>query len=139
MADAVWRAQWAEQREFHAMMRQRAESGARCEEQRRQIAIDEVRAHAKEQNQIAATDAAGSDAAAMRVRDAADRLAATPSNCPGDSGVARRGEAAARAAMVLSDMFKRADARAGELAKAYDRARIAGLACEFAYQSVRIE
>ena len=47
-----------------------------------------------------------------------------------------RGQAATRAAMVLSDLFARADARAGELAKAYDRARIAGLACEASYNAL---
>jgi hypothetical protein len=39
--------------------------------------------------------------------------------------------------MVLSDMFQRADKRAGELAKAYDAARIAGLACERSYGALR--
>jgi hypothetical protein len=38
--------------------------------------------------------------------------------------------------MVLSDLLARADARAGELAKAYDGARIAGLACEGAYNAL---
>ncbi|WP_371857404.1 DUF2514 family protein [Pseudomonas sp. Irchel s3b2] len=38
-----------------------------------------------------------------------------------------------RAAMVLSDLFRRADKRAQELAAAYDRSRIAGLACERSY------
>ena len=43
--------------------------------------------------------------------------------------VTARGQAATRAAMVLSDLLARADARAGELAKAYDRARIAKEQC----------
>jgi len=54
----------------------------------------------------------------------------------GDTGVAQRGASATRAAMVLSELFERADKRAGELAVAYDRARIAGLACERSYQSL---
>ncbi|WP_286917586.1 MULTISPECIES: DUF2514 family protein [Pseudomonas] len=33
-------------------------------------------------------------------------------------------------------MIERADARAAELAKAYDRARIAGQACERAYDLI---
>lgn len=37
---------------------------------------------------------------------------------------------ATRAAMVVSKLLERADARAGDLAKAYDRSRIAGQACE---------
>jgi hypothetical protein len=38
--------------------------------------------------------------------------------------------------MVLSDMLARADARAGELAAVYDRARIAGRQCEMEYNSL---
>ncbi|PZQ36549.1 MAG: DUF2514 domain-containing protein, partial [Pseudomonas putida] len=38
--------------------------------------------------------------------------------------------------MVLSDLLTRADARAGELAKAYDRARIAGQTCEASYNAL---
>jgi len=38
---------------------------------------------------------------------------------------------------VLSELFQRADKRAGELAAAYDRARIAGQACERSYDSMR--
>ncbi|AFK71726.1 hypothetical protein YSA_09158 [Pseudomonas putida ND6] len=38
--------------------------------------------------------------------------------------------------MVLSDLLTRADARAGELAQAYDRARIAGHQCEASYDAL---
>jgi hypothetical protein len=38
--------------------------------------------------------------------------------------------------MVLSDLLARADTRAGELAKAYDRAQIAGQQCEREYDSL---
>ncbi|MCY1463236.1 hypothetical protein D9M71_811040 [compost metagenome] len=41
-----------------------------------------------------------------------------------------------RAAMVLSDLLARADERAGELAKAYDLARIAGQQCEREYDAL---
>ncbi|MDP1045514.1 DUF2514 family protein, partial [Klebsiella pneumoniae] len=40
--------------------------------------------------------------------------------------------------MVLSDLLQRADKRAGELAAAYDRARIAGLTCERSYNSLSV-
>uniref|UniRef100_UPI000F07A52C DUF2514 family protein n=1 Tax=Pseudomonas viridiflava TaxID=33069 RepID=UPI000F07A52C len=54
-----------------------------------------------------------------------------------DTGAAERGASATRAAMVLSELFQRADRRAGELAKAYDQARIAGLACEASHASLK--
>lgn len=82
---------------------------------------------AREKNQAATVDAGAADAAGDRLDVEAGKFAATA--C-GDPGVAQRGASATRAAMVLSDLLQRADKRAGELAAAYDRARIAGLACE---------
>lgn len=112
------------------------ERGARQEEQRRAEAQEEARVHAQKEHQVADADAAGADAAGQRMRDDAAKLAATVS-CPAtDTAAIARGQAATRAAMVLSDLLARADARAGELAKAYDRARIAGLACEESYTSL---
>lgn len=112
------------------------ERGAREEEQRRAQAQEEARAHAYEERTIADAGAAGADAAGQRLRDEGAKLAATVS-CPGtDTAAIARGQAATRAAMVLSELRDRADARAGELAKAYDRARIAGMACEASYSSL---
>lgn len=105
------------------------ERTARQEEQRRAQAQEEARAHAQEERTIADVGAAGADAVGQRLRDEGAKLAATVS-CPGtDTAAVTRGQAATRAAMVLSDLLTRADARAGELAKAYDRARIAGRQC----------
>lgn len=112
------------------------ERDARAEEQQRAKAQEEARAHAHEERTIADAGAAGADAAGQRLRDEAGKLAATVS-CPGtDTAAIARGQAATRAAMVLSDLLARADARAGELAKAHDRARIAGLACEASYNAL---
>ena len=113
------------------------ERGARQEEQRRAQAQEEARAHAQEERTIADAGAAGADVAGQRLRDEAGKLAATVS-CPGtDAAAIARGQAATRAAMVLSDLRDRADARAGELAKAYDRARIAGDQCVREYDALR--
>ena len=107
------------------------ERGARQEEQRRAEAQEEVRANAKEEHQVAAAGAAG-----QRMRDDAAKLAATVSCPASDTAAIARGQAATRAAMVLSELRDRADARAGELAKAYDRARIAGQLCESSYNAL---
>nr|WP_276583586.1 DUF2514 domain-containing protein [Pseudomonas sp. RIT-PI-S] len=133
IADARWKAKAADQQALQAKARAAAEGNARTEEQRRQTAVNEVGSNARQKSAALAADVAGATGAGQRVREAADKLAAGASCSPGDPGVARRGEAATRAAMVLSDLYKRADQRAGELAEAYDRARIAGLACESAY------
>ncbi|BDM23604.1 DUF2514 domain-containing protein [Pseudomonas sp. LRP2-20] len=112
------------------------ERGARQEEQRRAQAQEEARAHAQEERTTADAGAAGADAAGQRLRDEGAKLAATVS-CPGtDTAAISRGQAATRAAMVLSELRDRADARAGELAKAYDQARIAGQLCERSYNAL---
>lgn len=108
---------------------------ARVEEQRRQSAVNEEASNAREQIKAAAVDAGAADAAGKRLHVEASKLAA--SACTADPGATQRGASATRAAMVLSELLQRADKRAGELAAAYDRARIAGLACERSYDSMR--
>ncbi|MCE0863416.1 DUF2514 domain-containing protein [Pseudomonas alloputida] len=109
---------------------------ARQEEQRRAQAQEEARAHAYEQHQVADAGAAGADAAGQRLQHDAAQLAATVS-CPGtDTAAVARGQAATRAAMVLSDLLSRSVATNRELAQAYDRARIAGKQCEQEYEAL---
>ncbi len=112
------------------------ERGARQQEHQRAQAQEEARAHGHEERSIASAGAAGADAAGQRLRDDGANFAAAVI-CPGtDTAAVARGQAATRAAMVLSDLLTRADARAGELAKAYDQARIAGEQCQSEYQAL---
>jgi len=116
------------------------ERGARQEEQRRVQAQEEARAHAHKERTTADAGAAGADAAGERLQREGAKLAVTAAStvrCPGtDTAAIARGQAATRAAMVLSELRDRADARAGELAEAYDRARIAGQLCESSYNAL---
>ena len=114
-----------------------AERLAREEEQHRQSAVDRVKIDAKEQYKTATADAANADAASERLHVAAGKFIAGASGSTCNPNVAKRGATAARAAMVLSDLFQRADKRAGELAAAYDQARLAGLACERSYDALK--
>ncbi|WP_395607320.1 DUF2514 family protein [Pseudomonas sp. B22129] len=113
----------------------RAVSEAREEDQRRQVAMNKVGSDAREQIKDATADASAAYIAGNRLHVAASNFAA--SACPGDPGATQRSASATRSAMVLSDLFQRADKRAGELAAAYDRAKIAGLSCEHAYRVIR--
>lgn len=107
---------------------------AREEEQRRQSALNRLGRDARDQNKTASVDASVADAAGDRLHIEAGKFAATA--C-GDPRATERGASATRAAMVLSDLLQRADKRAGELAAAYDRALIAGLACERSFNTMR--
>ncbi|MGJ7474456.1 DUF2514 domain-containing protein [Pseudomonas fulva] len=112
------------------------ERGAREQEHQRAQAQEEVRVHAHNQRVIAAAGGVGADAAGQRVQHDAAQFAAAVSCAGSDTAALARGQNAARAAMVLSDMFQRADARAGELAKAYDNARIVANQCAAEYDAL---
>jgi len=135
---AAWEKSWAERDKADSDARAQAEVAAREEEQRRAAAQQKAKDDAQKEQKTAVADAAGANAAGERLRDEARQFAAGVS-CPGpDSSAIARGKAATGAAMVLSDLLARADARAGELAKAYDEARIAGVACEASYDALSI-
>ncbi|WP_346399905.1 DUF2514 domain-containing protein [Pseudomonas syringae] len=136
VTDLAWKAKWAEQISAQSNAVATTTIEYRTEEQRRQKAANQVANDARQEQTAALTDAAVADAAGNRLRVEAGKLAATASCVPGDPGASERGKAATRAAMVLSDLLGRADARAGELAKAYDQSRIAGLACERSHKSL---
>lgn len=136
-ANLRWQAQWDDQKALQAKGLAAATAASRAEEQRRQSAVNEVANNARQQQAAAAADAFGADAAGERVREQAGKLAAGSGCAAGDAGAAQRSKAATRAALVLSDLFQRADKRAGELARAYDASRVAGLACENAYSGLK--
>ncbi|WP_416759645.1 DUF2514 domain-containing protein [Pseudomonas sp. BNK-6] len=130
--DAEWQVRWAVRDAGDQQAWALAESKARKEELRRTAAQEEVRVNAQEQEQIATVGADDADAAGQRLHDDAARYAGA-NKCAADTASAARGPAATRAAMVLSELLDRSVATNRELAKAYDRARIAGLACEATY------
>lgn len=132
----TWQAKWDRQSAELADTRAQNVQLAREEEQRRQRAIDKVRQDAEQQIARVETDAAAANAVAVGLHEQAKRLAKRASQCSSHSSTAQSGDAAGQSAVVLADLLSRADARAGELAKAYDRARASGLACERAYHSL---
>lgn len=114
----------------------RADAAARAEERRRQAAVDKVDEDAKRKLDVARADAAGAKSAADQLQLEVDRLRASRSaTC--NTIAAQQREAGTSAIGVLADLFESADRRAGELAAALDRSRVAGLACEAAYGSIR--
>lgn len=117
----------------YAEAARQAEARARSEEQRRQVAVEGIRRDAQEQIAAVAADAAAADDAAGRLRARVAELSRRPASC---AGAADGGEAADAARLVLADVLSRVDAAAGELAAYADRSRIAGAACEAAYDSL---
>jgi len=118
----------------YAESARQAEARARSEEQRRQTAIEGIRRDAQEQIAAVAADAAAADDAASRLRARVAQLSRRPASCP---GAADGGDTADPARDLLAVMLARIDEAAGGVAEYADRARVAGLACEGAYDAVR--
>ena len=137
-ADQHWRGEWAQRdaRDATALAQRQAE--ARAEEQRRQGEIDAIRKQASQQLAGVKADADRALAVSRGLHDRADKLAgqlaARERAC--GAGTTGRGETETSGAVLLADLFRRADDRAGQLAKDADEARARGLACEAAYYSI---
>lgn len=131
-----WQGKWDKQASLLAKAKAKATMEAREEEQRRQSSIDKVRDDAEKQIAQAESDALAARDAADGVLEQAKRLAARAGKCPSNPSATKPGAPATEPVVVLADVLGRADARAGELAAAYDRSRAAGLACERAYDAL---
>lgn len=138
-ADQHWREKWARRdaRDATALAQRQAE--ARAEEQRRQGEIDAIRKQASQQLAGMQVDADRARAASRGLHDKADKLARrlADSERACGAGTPGRSEAETSGAVLLADLFRRADDRAGQLAKDADEARARGLACEAAYDAVK--
>ena len=125
--------QIAEIRADHAQALADVQSRARKIESGWHAGMMEVQRNAQEKLDAVAADVAAAGSAAERLRERVAELSRRPAACP---GVADGGEAADAARLVLADVLGRIDAAAGELAAYADRARVAGMACEAAYDSL---
>lgn len=123
----------AKEREGRAAALAAASEAARAEEQRRTAEQRGIaNAAAKERDQAMA-DARAAGAVAGRLRQRVAELAVSRASHP---AAASRGETAGDPLEVLADVLERADRRAGILAEYADAARIAGQACERAYDTL---
>ena len=111
------------------------EQAARAEEQRRINQQAEIANEATKQADAARVDAAAANVAADGLRARVAQLVAI-SRAARNSTAARSSAPAGDPLDVLADVLTRADKRAGDLAAYADAARIAGTACEHAYDSL---
>ena len=135
--DAEWQAEWDKRDARDAQVGRDNEAAERAKEHARQQSINKAI-----QDGQKLIDAAVADAAAARadvsVRDAADATAhrVAASGAGGHSCTTAASQAATRAALVLADVFKRADERAGDLAGYADQSRGRGVTCEQAFDGL---
>jgi len=138
VTDATWKSAWAARDTLDAEARATNEAAERAKEQARQQSINKAIQDGQRTIDQATADAATARVSAVGLRGAADNLAArlAASEASGNSCTAAASKAAARAAMVLADVLKRVDQRAGDLAEVADQARARGVTCEQAYYGV---
>jgi hypothetical protein len=136
--DAQWQVEWSARDTRDAQAKGKNEAAERTKEQAYQQSINKVIQDGQRTIDQATAGAAAARAAADGLRGAVDTLAArlAASEAGGNSCTAAASKAATRAAMVLADVLKRADQRAGDLASAADQARARGMTCEQAYDSL---
>jgi len=140
-ANTEWRLKWSERDRADDKAAKAKEAENRAEEARR--VNEQQRIAADAQNQIdranSERDRAKSSSLSLQqqIDITASKLAA--SRAAVNSTTANAGKARASYARVLADMSKQLDQRAGALAEAADRSRIAGLTCEKAYDSLTKE
>ncbi|WP_244235135.1 DUF2514 family protein [Achromobacter veterisilvae] len=126
---------WAQEHEAQAQAAMTAIEAARDEGRRRTAAMEKARDDAQNQAAAAAADAAGLRAEHDRLRARVNALAHAAA--ARDPGAAEGSPAGTDAVDLLAYMLGRVSRRAEELAGIADRARIAGLTCERAYEVLR--
>ncbi|WP_265532607.1 DUF2514 family protein [Pseudomonas saponiphila] len=135
--DEEWQSRWNARDAGDKQAWALAEVAEREKEQARQTSINKAVQDGQRKIDQAAADAVTARAAAgslqRTVDDLADRLAAQGRS---NSCTAAASAAATRTAMVLADVFKRVDQRAGDLAADADQSRSRGVTCEQAYDGL---
>ncbi|MBO2923420.1 DUF2514 family protein [Pseudomonas asiatica] len=114
----------------------RAAAKTRTEEQRRQAAADEEGESARKKLELAQGRAATAESAADGLRGEIARLrGGHRATC--DTIAAQQRQAGTSAVVVLGGLLEEADRMAGSCAAAFERSRIAGLACEAAVDRMK--
>lgn len=134
--DSEWQGRWAARDAGDKQAWALAEAAERTKEQAHQQQMNKVILDGQKiiDRAVADTAAARAD---LSLRDEADRsVGRITSPAGGHSCTAATSAAASRVALVLADVLKRADERAGDLATDADQSRGRGVTCEQAYDGV---
>lgn len=118
---------------------QRDEAAARATERSRADRLQEALDAAHTLRLAAEADARRAAAADRGLRGELDRLASRSRAAASDSSAAAEREAALAAIPVLTDMLGQCSEQRGDLARYADDARVAGLTCQRAYDSLTQE
>ncbi len=117
----------------------KAANAVRVESDRRNAEQRKASDDGQKQIDQARSDAVAAGRAADRLRGQLAAYVASVRSAagPGDPKPADAGPPASEAVVVLADMFTSSDARAGELAEAFDASYAAGTTCERIYNALK--
>lgn len=132
----TWEAQWAQRDTADASALATAEQAARAKETADQLHAEKVQRDATQALEQERLNAASERAATDRLRGELAKLQARLGRTSTGTTTGASRASATRAAMVLSELYGSCQSRLGELSSSYDRARIAGLACEASYDAL---
>lgn len=136
--EAAWQKKWSDRDAKDAEDRLLFDSEQRSIEQSWQNHVNDIQKKADNETRKANINAAASRASAERmqlgIKEAITRL-----QQPGSSvaGVTASSKAADATGVLLTELYRSIDERSGELAEEADRRRLAGLACERIYDSIK--
>ncbi|MEB5890010.1 DUF2514 family protein [Enterobacter roggenkampii] len=137
-ADQEWRLKWSIRDRKEAEDSARYQQTIRQLEQQRAIALREVTENAQNKITLAYADAARAQSAAERLQHTirSIRRQLADSETGRLAAAAGQRQSTTATAVLLTNVFSRADKRAGELAAYADRTRIAGETCEKLYRNM---
>lgn len=130
------RAGRAQDKAAAAMAAASAVMAERAKEQGRYAEIRETADDAQAKAARARADALAAARGRDRLQQYATELAARCGGAGGDTQAAEGGPPAAGPGLVLAELLRRSAERSGQLAEYADQARIAGQACERAYDAL---
>ncbi len=130
-----WKLRWSERDAAQAQQAAEFEARSRIEEQRRRDEMEQVTQHAEQQLATLRADAAAARGAAERLRRTLSELQQNSTRT--DSSVTNTGASGRTSSGVLADVLAESVERNQQLAAEADRRRIAGLACEKAFDAMR--
>ncbi|CAI1210165.1 Protein of uncharacterised function (DUF2514) [Serratia quinivorans] len=142
-ADTQWQQRQAEQERADALARLAAETRERKWEQQRQTDMNKVAIHAEEELAAARDAAADAQRTGQRLQHTVTtlqrQLAGREARRLSAAAAIGTDDLGGHPGVLFTELFRRADQRAGELAAYADRTRVKWQACERAYQAATHE
>lgn len=133
VTDNAWQAKWFNAERDAATAQLNAVNAAVLQYKNRIQSLEIISRETNKQLDTVKNDAAIADSAASSLQQQIDDYVRRGSGkSTGSCTISERAAAATRE-LLLAELLKRADRRAGELAKTADESRVRGLACEAEY------